>query len=368
MNRILVIEDDASVREEILRILRFEDYEAVGAASGTEGLELADRERPDCILCDLLMPELNGFETLARLRARSETAATPIIFITARTAREDIRIGMDMGADDYITKPFTAEELLSAVSGRLQRRMSLEEVRERKFADLRDTITAALPHEFRTPLTVVLGFAELLERQAQRLTADEISEIARDMQAAGKRLEHLVENFLLYAEIELLAADRGAQDARAAAEIPDHAVAAIVEQSARRAAARAGREADLRVVIEPDVTVRMGAAELDRVVRELAGNAFKFSHPGSMVTVSAAPDRASDELVVSVSDHGRGMSPEEIASVGALTQFRRRIHEQQGSGLGLVIAKRLVEINGGRLAIESVPGRSATITFRLPLA
>lgn len=367
MNRILVIEDDPVVREEILRILRFEDYEAIGASNGVEGLELAAERAPDCILCDLLMPELDGFETLARLRSRPRTATTPIIFLTARASREDIRLGMDMGADDYVIKPFTADELLSALSGRLARRQSLEEEREKQLAQLRDSITIALPHEFRTPLTVVVGFAELLERKAESMSPAQVSEVATDIRHAAKRLEHLVENFLLYADIELSASEAAAPGADGGVSDRGHAPAAIAGDAARDAAAQARREEDLRVEIEP-VEVLIPADALGRVAGEIVRNAFKFSRPGTAVRVEGRVAHDSRELALRVTDHGRGMSAEEVASIGALMQFRRRLHEQQGSGLGLVIAKRLVERSGGRLDIESRPGISTIVTLRLPLA
>jgi len=125
MTKILVIEDEEAVRENILDLLEGEDFEAISAPNGRAGVDLALSESPDLILCDLMMPEINGFAVLALLREKFNTSAIPFIFLTARSAKDDFRQGMDLGADDYVTKPFTRAELLSAISTRLQRQAAI---------------------------------------------------------------------------------------------------------------------------------------------------------------------------------------------------------------------------------------------------
>ena len=133
MNRILVIEDDAQTRQNIEIILEMENHRVFTARDGRAGLELARREKPDLIVCDLMMPELDGHDVLRALRADAETAAIPFIFLTARAERADQRTGMNLGADDYLCKPIDAEDLLSAIQARLRR------TRDSQEAALRDT-------------------------------------------------------------------------------------------------------------------------------------------------------------------------------------------------------------------------------------
>ena len=121
MNKVLIIEDEAQSRRNLATILRMEGYEPVLAGNGREGLEAARRERPALILCDVMMPELDGHGVLAALRADAATAHLPFIFLTAKGERGDVRDGMNLGADDYLTKPITATELLAAVEARLER-------------------------------------------------------------------------------------------------------------------------------------------------------------------------------------------------------------------------------------------------------
>jgi two-component system alkaline phosphatase synthesis response regulator PhoP len=121
MKKILVIEDDQPIRISILELLTIEKFEGIGAEDGNEGLQIAKELQPDLILCDIMMPDLDGYSVLYELQQDSATANIPFIFLTAKTERQDQRIGMELGADDYITKPFTTTELLEAVKTRLKK-------------------------------------------------------------------------------------------------------------------------------------------------------------------------------------------------------------------------------------------------------
>ncbi|MBD0388835.1 MAG: EAL domain-containing response regulator [Nostoc sp. C3-bin3] len=126
MIKILIIEDEEAVRENILDLLEAEDFETIGAANGRIGVNLAISEVPDLILCDMMMPQLDGYGVLTILRQYPTTATIPFIFLTAKSAKSDFRQGMNMGADDYITKPFTRAELLSAIINRLEKHATLK--------------------------------------------------------------------------------------------------------------------------------------------------------------------------------------------------------------------------------------------------
>ncbi|PHM05815.1 EAL domain-containing response regulator [Nostoc sp. 'Peltigera malacea cyanobiont' DB3992] len=126
MPKILIIEDEEAVRENILDLLEAENFETLAAANGRIGVDLAISEVPDLILCDLMMPEIDGYGVLTALHQDASTATIPFIFLTAKSAKSDFRQGMDMGADDYITKPFTRAELLSAITNRLEKYATLK--------------------------------------------------------------------------------------------------------------------------------------------------------------------------------------------------------------------------------------------------
>ena len=122
MTTILLIEDNASLRRNIAQILTIEGYRVLAAVNGAAGLELLRAERPDLILCDIMMPEMGGYEVLSRVRAEPATASLPFIFLTAKGDMPDLRLGMSLGADDYLPKPVESTDLLDAVRARLERR------------------------------------------------------------------------------------------------------------------------------------------------------------------------------------------------------------------------------------------------------
>jgi DNA-binding NarL/FixJ family response regulator len=121
MKKILVIEDDPEMRRNIVIVLRLEQYQPIAAENGRVGVELAKKEKPDLILCDVMMPELDGYGVLKALHEDTNTALTPFIFLTAKGEKEDLRSGMNLGADDYLTKPVAQADLLKAIEVRLRR-------------------------------------------------------------------------------------------------------------------------------------------------------------------------------------------------------------------------------------------------------
>lgn len=128
--KVLVIEDETEIRANLLELLDLEGYDIIGADNGATGLIGALEHKPDIILCDVMMPELDGHEVLAALRQEPETALTPFIFLTALADKGDIRKGMTLGADDYITKPFTCSEVIKAIETRLQKQTAIAEKKE----------------------------------------------------------------------------------------------------------------------------------------------------------------------------------------------------------------------------------------------
>lgn len=139
MTKVLVVEDMDALREEIMDTLRFEGYEVLGAENGLVGVALATEHLPDIILCDVMMPQMDGYETLKVLRQQPATAMIPFIFLTAKADKQDMRHGMELGADDYLTKPFTVAELLGAIQGRLQKAECLKKYAQETKQDSKGT-------------------------------------------------------------------------------------------------------------------------------------------------------------------------------------------------------------------------------------
>jgi two-component system, sensor histidine kinase and response regulator len=360
-SKILIIDDEAPLRQLICAALRGKGFKMLEAEGGHTGVELAREQLPDLILCDVMMPKVDGFATLAALRQDATTAAIPCILMTGRPDSAGMRHGMSLGADDYLPKPFTIEELFVAVQARLKKQQAIKQLAEKQLADLRSSISLALPHELFTPLSGIIGFAEIISGDIAHLDPKDISEIGKAILASSKRLHRLVENFLIYAQIELLNAD----PAKVKTLRQSHRQVArdLLEATALAQSISFERKADLSLeLVEGEVAIL--EEYLKKIVSELLENAFKFSDPGTRVTLKS--EIHPRDYQFSVADMGRGMTPEQIAGIGAYMQFERKMYEQQGSGLGLAIAKRLTDLHGGTLTIQSTPGAGTTVTISLP--
>jgi signal transduction histidine kinase len=363
VKKILVIDDEEWLREMIQLALRQRGYEVIEAHNGHDGIEKARKELPDLILCDVNMGKVDGYLTLSALRTEAPTAAIPFILMTGLADNAGMRHGMELGADDYLPKPFTIDALYAAVDARLKKSQTVRDEAERKLAHLRDNISLMMPHEMRTPLNGILSNAEMLATSAASLKPAEIAEMGQEIFKSSQRLERLIENFLIYAQLELIAADPKNVSALRIGKT-EHP-ASLVKKLSEAQATQAGRPEDLSVEAA-NIPLPISEDYFGRVVNELVQNAFKFSETGSPVRITLA--EAFNGVAFSVSDKGRGFSTEQITRIGAYTQFDRKIQDQQGLGLGLVIAKRLVELHGGTLAIEGEKGAGTTVIAKLPKA
>ena len=363
VKKILVIDDEEWLREVIHLALKQKGFEVIEAANGAEGMEKARKELPDLILCDINMEKMDGYVTLTSLRSEAPTAAIPFIFMTGLADGAGMRRGMELGADDYLSKPFNIAALYAAVEARLQKAQTVRDEAERKLTSLRDNISLMLPHEMRTPLNGILAYGEILAFDAATLKPAEVTEMGQAIHQSGKQLERLIENFLIYAQLELVTSDLKNINTLRVGQV-EHPIS-LVKEHATAQATQANRSQDLSFELL-DVPMPISGEYLAKIVDELVQNAFKFSEAGTPVCVKLS--ETSSAIALSVSDQGRGFSNGQIAHIGAYMQFDRKIHEQQGQGLGLTIVKRLVELHGGTLSIESAKDAGSTVTAKLPKA
>lgn len=362
MSKILVIEDEQALRDNLMCLLDAEDFEVFGAGNGKTGVELAKSHLPDLIICDVTMPILDGFGVLTALRSTPATTTIPFIFLTAKVDKTDLRQGMESGADDYLTKPFSRKELLAAISVRLEKQAVISQQQSQKLEELRSSIALSLPIELRSPLNNILGFSQLLVEEADEMKSQEVREMAQIIQKSGERLERLIQNFLLYAELELLATVPARIEALKTGRTSS--AATVIETLVILAAKRANRTADLQLELQ-DSTVQLAKGKLEKIVTEILDNALKYSTAGTPIHIIAAP--VEGKFILSITDYGRGMSASQIAEIGAYRQFERKLYEQKGSGLGLVIVKRLAQLLGGGLTIESKLNQQTKVKVVLPI-
>lgn len=362
MKKILVIEDEDNIRENLHEMLTAEDFEVIAAENGCIGVQLVQEDVPDLIICDIMMPDLDGYGVLKQLRQNPSTQTVPFIFLTAKAAKVDQRQGMELGADDFLTKPFTRNELLGAIAAQLEKQVAFEKQSQTKLDELRGNILHALPHELNTPLNGILSYSKLLIDDYDSLEKGEVLEMLEAIYTSGQRLYRLTQNFLLSAELELLATNpKRVQSLRCSGEKSN--TKKIIVDVALQKAQKVNREADLQLELS-EAVVRISELRFKKIVEEIVENAFKFSTAGTSVRIFNSV--AENTFNLYVIDSGRGMTETQIENLGAYMQFDRDLYEQQGSGLGLIIAKRLTELYGGKLIIESLPGQKTSVQINLP--
>jgi DNA-binding response OmpR family regulator len=202
MTTIVVIEDKQTLLKEILTILSYEGFNVVGASNGQAGLQLIQEQKPDLIISDIMMPGLDGYGVLEALRQDPETATIPLIFLTAKAEKSFMRQGMELGADDYLTKPFTTDELLAAVRARLARHRALGEATARDLERAKKTLTQLVAHELRTPLASITMVQNYISRQLGQLSQAELQDLLDSMRSGSQRLRHVVEQMVFMTQLE----------------------------------------------------------------------------------------------------------------------------------------------------------------------
>ncbi|HEY9607587.1 MAG TPA: EAL domain-containing protein [Allocoleopsis sp.] len=217
MKKILVIEDEEFVRENILELLDTEGFEVIGAENGRIGLELAKAMEPDLILCDVMMPDLDGYGVLTKLRQEPAMASTPFIFLTAKAAKTDFRQGMELGADDYLTKPFTRAELLGAIASRLKKQEAVQNRYRIELQRAKEQLNYLIHHDSLTNLPNQMALREAFARVKSTDTNHEqlvtLLSVGLDrFNQITDHLGHVVGDLLIKAVAERLSACVSARD------------------------------------------------------------------------------------------------------------------------------------------------------------
>ncbi|MGG6241885.1 hybrid sensor histidine kinase/response regulator [Nodosilinea sp. AN01ver1] len=360
MAKILVIEDEVGVRDSIVDILNAEDFIVNSAANGEEGLHQIHEFKPDMVICDVMMPVLDGFGVLQQIRQDPDLATLPFVFLTAKAERGDFRGGMNLGADDYLTKPFTHDDLLRMIHTRLRAKGAVEEKNQQQLGALRSSISTALPRELGAPMREMLKLSTTLINEAETLEPEAVVTLAKAIHRNAQRTARLTQNVMLFAKLERLSPEQVSAQAlqRQHTDRADE----VITEIAQALAADYLRDDDLEISLE-HLAAPMSEAQFRKVCEELIDNAFKFSAVGTPIKVFGS--QSDGKVTFYVIDYGQGMTPDQIAHVGAYLQFEPEA-EAAGTGLGLTIAKRLIELHRGEVLIESIPGQQTIVRVALP--
>jgi two-component system, sensor histidine kinase and response regulator len=360
--RILCIEDNPEMRMSIRLMLEIVGYEMEEAADGKEGVDQALKILPDLIICDIRMPGMDGFETLEELRKHESTTRIPFVFLTGEDPRTHLRKGMNLGANDFILKPIDVDDFIKAIQLRLEEADQRKNESRRAIDELSESITRALPHELRTPMTGILGLAELLKSQAEEMKPEEIKDLAQSLFDSAVRMNQTLEKFWIHTQCLLLPNDQARVSA--SRQMGSEEAHKIIKRVAEEVASSYSRSADLALNLSP-MSIGISEQYLIQLLRQVMDNAFKFSTVGTQVAISTVCENGMGQILIK--DNGRGMSEEQIKKIHMFMQFDREQHEQQGLGLGLMIAKRLTEIHGGNIRVSSIQENGTTIFLSFPL-
>lgn len=363
---ILVVDDNDDARMASVDVLELEGFQTLNAGDGHAALALLDDHHPDVILMDVMMPGMTGTEVLQAVRARPDTVETPVILVTMLDRPDDIVYGLELGANDYLTKPVQAEVLVARVRTQLklkrlqdQRRQDI--IRLAELDSLKDKFLQIAAHDLKNPINNMAVGLDLLE-----LFIDPISEVLKDfpgiynaMRVATDSMQTIVSDFLDHDAI---------RSGHIQLEPQPISLNHIIEQTSEQFRLMAERK---KIELEIALDHNLGEIQADpnrvmQVVSNLIGNGLKFTKAGGKVTVRTLPVEGAQRM--EVTDTGPGIREEDKDKL--FQEFARLANRptsgEKSSGLGLSISRKLVEMHGGRIGAESAPGQGATFWFELP--
>ena len=362
----ILIVDDVMSNVLLLKVLLTNEKFAIATASnGRQALEQVEKENPDLVLLDVMMPDMSGFEVAQHLKSNPNTADIPIIFLTALNSTADIVKGFQVGANDFISKPFNKEELIIRVTHQISlvaaKRLILSKTEElQRTIDGRDKLYSVIAHDLRSPMgsiKMVLNML-ILNLPSEKIGA-EMYELLTMANQTTEDVFSLLDNLLKWTKSQIGKLNVVYQDVDLV-EVTD-GVIEIFSMVASLKKIRIREMKPEKMMVNADIDM------LKTVVRNLLSNAIKFSKENSEVLVKM--EEVDGMAVVSVQDYGCGISEEgQKKLLHTDTHFSTfGTNNEEGSGLGLLLCKDFVVKNGGKLWFTSKEGEGSIFSFSIPV-
>jgi signal transduction histidine kinase len=314
--------------------------------------------QPDLVLMDVMMPEMDGFEVCGRLREKPETKNIPVIFLTAKTEKEDVVKGLEAGGVDYITKPFNKAELLARVKTHLELTFARQELKE--LNTTKDKFLSIIAHDLKNPLQILMLSADILHAGYDSFDEDKRKDHILKFLINSRRISELVENLLDWARSQ-----GGGMECK-----PRRTDIAVLVDENMDLLKESAQKKNIAVTskIKEGTFVFADGNMMRTVIRNLLSNAVKFTHPGGTVTVTAS--EKNKNLEIRVTDTGVGIQAEDIPGLFRIDvrKTAKGTAQERGTGLGLILCKEFVEINNGSITVSSTPGKGSTFTVILPIS
>jgi len=359
-HKILVIDDEEVVLDSCTQVLAGPDCQVTTASNGAEGLRRLEEVQPDLIFLDLKMPGLSGLEVLERIRAKHPLMV--VIVITGYATVSSAVEAMKKGAFDFLPKPFAPEELrLIARRGLDHSRLVQEAVALRREQEmLRENFAAIVSHELKSPLGALQqNLYALVDDLEDRLSEEQKQRFAH----LKTRLDDLLK--LIHSWLRVFSVDIN----RLKDTFKPVGLGEIIAKAVENVQPHATRKAlEIETTVAPGLPrINGDEGSLTEVVTNLLGNAVKYSFPNHKIRVRA--EAQNSDVLVSVADTGVGIAPEDLPHLFLdFSRGRAQPEGVGGCGLGLAISRRIVEVHGGSIGVESQPGKGSTFTVRLPAA
>ncbi len=348
MANIIIIEDESFLLFNLKFLLEIEGYKVNAFEFGADGVEYAKNNPVDLIICDINMEGMNGYEVLQAIRTNPKTKVTPFIFLTALLDRDDIRKGMDLGADDYIPKPYTNEIVINAVKSRLEKHKLVNNYLIEKIDNTKKDLVATIPNEFKTPLVILNTYSEKLIQLADTIGRDEIIEIAEVIKSSSGKLNKIFNDFSFYFELFNFKPNSD----NAITVNPNKIIKDVISEKLNE------KEKSYELILDETIySLKINSLHFKKIIEEVIENAINTSDDVNKITVKNSKEN--DLYVLEV--YNSGINSEEIISnkeEGAFKRFNRSMQNQQGVGLGLGIVKKIMSLYNYELKIENINGYS----------
>ena len=362
--KVLIVDDVVSNVLLLKILLTNEQFQVCTANNGTSCIEMAKTEHPDLILLDVMMPDINGFDTAIVLKKDATTKDIPIIFLTALNTPQDLVRGFQVGANDFLTKPFNKEELLMRVMQQIQL-VAAKRIIEKQNDELRATLTnrdkmySVIAHDLRSPMASIRMVLNLVVQSASPETVGpELYTLLDQANRESEEVHDLLDNLLKWTKSQTGRLTVVKQDLDLKDIIPG--VVEIFEVIAQT------KRIKLNLQL-PDSTLIVNADNdmLKTIVRNFLSNAIKFSPEDSSIEIIMSEEN--DMAKVSVRDHGVGISSERLGSIFHKGETTFGTGGEEGSGLGLQLCQDFARKNDGDCTVESVEGQGSTFSVLIPL-
>ena len=364
--KVLVVEDDIHLLEGIRDILELDGYSVLTAENGNHGLQVLQNQSspPDLIVSDIMMPKMDGIQFLKEVRKETRWLDIPFIFLTAKGEKSDYQKGMRLGVDDYVVKPYDPGDLLVKIESRLERLSGIRARHIEVMNSLKRQILTILNHEFRTPLTFVVAYADMLNEPD--ITQKDIFTYLKGVSVGAERLRNLIENFILLVEIETGDIQNTYQWRKRPVEnLPE--VFTVATERIKLFEEQKARTIDVQ--LDDGIPVFEGDPEyLTIALSHLLQNAIKFPLADTPAVINMGATIKDGNVVLWVRDQGRGIPKMELNNVWqSFYQVDRARNEDQGAGAGLAIVRGIAELHGGTVNVTSELYKGSTFEMILPL-